>query len=365
MKKLFFKSISIIFALLICLFPLSFLGCENSGYINLRDGVEVEKREEVKNVILLIGDGMGFNHIENAKKYFNLPVQPFEASVMQSKTYSKSDEVTDSAAGATALACGRKVNNGSIARDEGKDLESIMELAKNKNMKTGIVTSDNLYGATPAGFSSHANSRYDTDDIMRGQVESGVDLLIGKHSSSNDYAERYGKEFKAKGYTLINNAADLPQQKDKKVLAELSSIKSIYNENETNQTELKTLVEYSLDYLDNENGFVLMVESAYIDKFSHSNDFYGAMCEVRAFFDAIEVVYNYCQTNTDTVFMVTADHETGGLTLGGEVFDNLLYTTSDHTAANVPFYYGGFKLNKKGRTINNISLFDICKFYAI
>lgn len=365
MKRFIYKTLCALFAVLICLLPLPFLGCGNSKYVSLRDGVEVEKREEVKNVILLIGDGMGFNHIENTKKYFNLPMQPFETNQMQSKTYSKSDAVTDSAAGATALACGRKVNNGSIAKDGEEKLVSIMALAKQQGKKTGIITSDNLYGATPASFSSHANSRYDTADIMEGQLESGVDLLIGKYSSSYSYASRYGQEFTEKGYTLASDASELPEQNDKKVLAELPSIKSIYNENEANQTELKTLVEYSLNYLNNENGFVLMIESAYIDKFSHNNDFYGAMCEVRAFFDTIQVVYDYCQAHTDTIFMVTADHETGGLALGENNFDNSLYSTGSHTGVNVPFYWGGFKLNKKEGVINNISVFDICKYYTV
>lgn len=340
-------------AAIICL-SFCFSACGNN--------FKIELPSSIKNVILLIGDGMGINHLENAKLFFDIDKFSFEEfSSYEATTYSKNNAVTDSAAAATALATGNKTTNGSVSRLEGKDLEHIMSLAQKKGKKTGVITTDTLNGATPACFSSHANSRYDTNDIIDGQILSNIDILLGK--SNDSYAQRQ-TEFEDNGYSYVSSVEDLLGcTKGQKIVANISNINSIYNTTLSNQSDFSEITKFTLNHLDNENGFCLMIENAYIDKFSHSNNLYSSLCEVRSFSDTVQAVLDFCQGRNDTAVLITADHETGGLIKAENKEDltNSLYTTESHTAANVPLYFYGGKLKGVKRSVDNTQIFDICK----
>ena len=314
-----------------------------------------------QNLIILIGDGMGLNHIHNTKTYFGLNNQGFENNyVANINTNSLTDgEPTDSSAAATALATGTSVYNGEVGYTSGQNLKNIMEYASDKNMLTGIITNDNLYGATPAGFSTHAKNRGDTTDIILGQSVSPIDLMIGKYDEAY-YANQTA--FTSNGFVMCNNKEDLYNTpSSQKVVANLNNIYSIYNPNKTNQTNMVDLVRYAVNYLDNENGFVLMIECGYIDKFSHSNDIVSALAEVRTLFDIANYVCEYIDNNNDTALIVTADHETGGLQKANNKnqINNNLFTTGAHTNSKVGLFVRGMDVRVTNEPKNTF-VYEIC-----
>ncbi len=333
-----------------------FSSCKKVSYDNYNIHAE-----GIKNIIILIGDGMGKNHIENTKTYFELGEQSFEKYyITDVNTNSLTVESpTDSAAGATALATGVSVTNGRVGYDGKNNLKNIMEYASDKNMKTGIVTNDYLFGATPAGYSSHASDRTDVGTILATQSTSPLDLLIGQY---HEIYYEYEELFTSNDFVMCDEEEELYSiDFSKKVIANLDNIYSIYNPEMINPINMVDLAEYAIDYLDNDNGFVLMIECAYIDKFSHANEIIPALSEVRTLFDIADYVLEYIKDNEDTALIITADHETGGL-IKAESKENVtdsLYTSDDHSAANVSLYSIGIGLDTS-KVVRNTFIFIVC-----
>lgn len=321
----------------------------------------IQTNQEIKNVILIIGDGMGENHVENAVTYFELE-QPsfFDGRTGNLATKSADNEVTDSAAAATALATGNKVNNGEVARHDGKDLTSISELAKKAGKRVGVVTTDTLDGATPAAFSSHANNRSNSLDILRGQAVSGIDLFMGESSSTYTF---YSSLFEENGYTLHFSQTGLENYLQcEKLFVTLPNIRSQYAPNCEHHFQLKDMAAFAVEYLNNDDGYFLMIEGAYIDKYSHSNLLQEAMCETRSLFDTVEYLRGV--VGDDTAIIITADHETGKLEKGATMYEmsDDLYGSSSHTNRDVPLFVHNFNLQiKDNKTPQNTVVFDICK----
>jgi alkaline phosphatase len=318
--------------------------------------------ESFKNVILMIGDGMGLNHIMATEIYYerNLYMRQNPNSSGFVTTCSYDSEITDSAAAGTAMACGKKTKNGYVGKDsDGNDMENIMDLAMKKEKKTGIIVTCTLDDATPAAFSSHAIYRKDYDVIRGVQIESGINLFMGlDHSYDRD-------AIAAAGYTLITQKQQLNADAEK-IFALLPSIEPEELCTEES-SELKDLVSFGLDYLDNEKGFMLMIEGSNIDKKSHNNDLMGVLYETNAFDLAVKTVVDWATQRDDTLVIVTADHECGGLTfLEGlskqTIEDTVIFTSVDHTAENVPYFIFGLKKKPKS-LMDNIEIFELCKNY--
>lgn len=326
----------------------------------------VETIQDVDNIILVIGDGMGENHILNAIEYFDLDIPVF---MEDQKGYIRTDSigsVTDSAAAGTALATGKKVINGNIAQFGGQDLTQITTLAKEAGKKTGVVTTDTLCGATPAAFSAHAPNRDMVDEIVATQLESDVDLFIGQ--SHESYLENKSS-FEEKGYAFASSVTELENAKEsEKLVAVLPEVGSEYIVGNEEDYQLKEMAKFAVEYLQNDNGFFLMIEGAYIDKYSHNNDLRGAMCEVRSLFNTISYLYGYAEDG-NTAILITADHETGGLykIKEGDIFSNSLYTSTGHTGTNVPVFTKNcrFDITEFGYGTSaipqNTVVFDVCK----
>lgn len=317
--------------------------------------------ENVKNVILFIGDGMGENHIENALTYFELETPVFFADRKGSlHTQSANNLVTDSAAAATALATGKKVNNREISRHNGEDIETISELAKRAGKKVGVITTDTLDGATPSAFSSHADDRGDSEDIAKAQAASGIDLFIGQ-TGSDTYATKYSPFFTENGYTFAQSAEEmLTLSNSEKLIATIPDVRSEYNDGHENAYQLKSMAAFAMEFLENENGYFLMIESAYIDKYSHNNELISALCEVRSLFDCMD--YFYSVIGDDTALLLTADHETGWLQKATDKSDitNDLYLSGGHTMTDVPLYVKNFSFTYES-TPQNTAVFEMCK----
>ena len=320
----------------------------------------------IKNVIVMIGDGFGPNHLTNAKRYFGINKFAYEDDYICAVTTRSLDStVTDSAAAATALATGRKVNNYEVGQHLGEDIENIMEIARASGKKTGIMTSDELYGATPAAYSAHTYSRNNAEEIMLDQMQSGIDIFVGARGSDLYNDVYFEQGFREQGYTYLDKASQLANlDPNQKYLATFDSLQSPCDSNVVG--DYPAAITNVLNYLDNENGFCLMIENAYIDKYSHGNYFNGAMWEVRYFAEMIEAVYQFCANRNDTVVIITADHETGGLQLGTGVnnLNDQLYTTTNHTEAYVNLYikYPTDDKRKNYKTyVSNTQIFKICQ----
>lgn len=299
--------------------------------------------KEYKNVILMIGDGMGENTLAVTRQRYNtslfLDTMPVHGN---SDTRSFIFDYTDSAAGGTALACGIRVWINSVARfafhpftlDDTSVPVSLTELAKANGKSAGVVTTDKTSGATPASFSAHAISRTLDREIGKDQLKSGLDLIWG---GAADYVTE--DRCAANGFDYISTATELEAlEEGSRSFAQFDfdDLKNCTNNNDT--PSITEMTEKAIDLLDdNDNGFFLMVEGACIDKFSHDNDFEGATKCVMAFDEAVKAAVEYAKADGETLVVVTADHETGGIKYNAEK-DEYYYTRDDHSTADVPLF---------------------------
>ena len=313
-------------------------------------GEEFGERE-FKNVILVIGDGMGENHILNAIEYFDLDIPIFMEDQVGYIGTNSLDGLTDSAASATALATGNKVNNSNLAYYDGEDLTQITTIAQKAKMKTGVITTDTLDGATPAAFSAHAPKRSATRQIITTQTQSNINLLMGR--SSSDY---------------LNRDYDFAEKDTNKLLGLMQQVDSEYIAGNEEDFQLKEMTQFAVEYLENDDGFFLMIEGAYIDKHSHNNNLEESLSEVRSLIDTVTFLYEYA-ADGETALFITADHETGGLIKANtkEEIGKSLYTTTEHTTTPVPLFVKNYLWKpenfgyKVGETPENTMIFEACK----
>ena len=306
--------------------------------------------QEVKNIIFLIGDGMGLASASMMQLENNYELTIFDSAdnIALQKTYSLDNRVTDSAASGTALATGFKTNNTMLGQlPDGTNPESLMELAADKGKATGLVVTTYLQHATPGAFYAHVPSRHEYAKISEQLLVSDIDIAIGGGMAF--FKERYNNHKKAtkaiteSGFTLVESLdADMSGERILALLAD----KEI--ENRTGYLAKATAM--AIEHLDNnDNGFVLMVEGSLIDGMGHGNDAKGQQAEMRDFMEAIEVAVAYAREHTDTLVVVTADHETGGLAIiSGNADFNLSeqgveykWATGGHSGVMVPIYLYG------------------------
>jgi len=278
-----------------------------------------------KNMIIMVGDGMGPAYT-SAYRYFqdNPDTEEIEQTVFDrllvgmASTYParESGYVTDSAASATALATGYKSYNGAIAVDINKrPLTTIMQMAKARGMSTGVAVTAQVNHATPAAFLAHNESRQNYAAIATDLLKSDADVILG--GGQKYFSEALLSQFSAKGYQHITELAQLDSISQPKVLGLFAEVQLPWVIDDTNANTLSKLTQKSLDLLSqNEKGFVLLVEGSLIDWAGHNNDIATAMAEMAGFANAIEVVEQYIRQHPDTLLVVTADHNTGGLSIG-------------------------------------------------
>ena len=316
-------------------------------------GVYPDSEMRAKNVILLIGDGMGEHHIEAGNIYRSnkLNMERF-AVIGEVMTRSLTPGATDSAAAATAMATGVKTYNRRISYKDGKDLETVAELAKAAGKKVGMVVTKPVTDATPAAFLSHAKDRGDSESIARQLVDFNADILFGL---TDDAMDALKAEIPTAERALCTTFDEINASGSEQIygLLEDGAIQTAGSDT------LSSLTSTALTKLsqNNENGFLLIVEGSKIDTASHDNDMEAMLAELNAFDAAVNTCRNWAQANGETVVMVTADHETGGLEI--PKFDNTdanaakqearealidyessdkWFTRSGHTSANVNYF---------------------------
>ena len=308
-----------------------------SGLIGLRGSI-TENPKEYKNVILFIGDGMGENHLKAAladdPAALVMETMPVRG---QSKTNSWPGFLpTDSAAGATALACGVRVIFNEIAVFALDPLQwiatpaTLSEIAIESGRLAGVVTTDSTSGATPAAFSAHAASRNSEETISNGQLASDLTLIWGGGSKSVTEAKA-----EAKGFEYVTTKTEmLALDEGGRSFGQFPGLGDVPVP--AGSPSLEEMTVEAIDLLDDDpDGFFLMVEAAHIDKRSHDGDLAGAIKHVRELDKAVAAALAYAAAHPDTLVLVTADHETGGVKLKNGVYAT---TFGQHTMANVPVF---------------------------
>ena len=314
--------------------------------------------DDIKNVIYLIGDGMGFNHLEKTKAERNarLVMDTFDIQG-KAMTRSLTKRVTDSAASGTALATGSRTYNKAIgvylfdSTPTYSYPKNLRELCSERGMLTGVVTTDETTGATPAAFSAHSSDRYNTEDITMDQLSGSADLIWGQ---ANGVATK--SEAEAKGYTYVTTYSEMMAlEEGSRSYAQFTNALWTLEQSDKNTPNLEKMTMKAIDILDDsDEGFFLMIEGAHIDKYSHSNrdaDMTEALLE---FDSTVKAVLEYAKNDGETLVVVTADHETGGIKPDG---DGYKFTSGDHSDSDVPLLvYGSEKIISDGEKINNYEI---------
>ena len=278
-----------------------------------------------KNIIIMIGDGMGPAYTSGYRYYKDNPeTEEVEQTVFDrllvgmASTYpaTVSGYVTDSAAAATALSTGFKSYNGAISVDvEKRELATLLEKAKALGLSTGVAVSSQVNHATPAAFLTHNESRKNYTEIAERYLDTDADVILG--GGQRYFSEELISKFTAKGYQHITEMSQLNSVTTPKVLGLLADVQLPWVINDKQANQLSLLTQKSLELLSqNPNGFVLLVEGSLIDWAGHSNDIATAMAEMDGFAHSIEVVEQFVRQQKDTLMIVTADHNTGGLSVG-------------------------------------------------
>ena len=298
-------------------------------------------KKPIKNVILMIGDGMGLSQISAAVLANNGSLTLTQLkSVGLIKTQSADDLITDSAAAGTAIATGQKTNNRAIGTaTDGKPLPTLVDILAKANFSTGIITTDQITGATPSSFYAKQKDRGETEKIARDLLNTDLDFFAAGG------ADLYKELPLNKKFTLVNNISEINKNKADKLGVFLADggVKSIKN---GRGNLLAQTTKEAISFLENKNKpFFLMVEAAQIDSFGHYNDTEGVVAETIDFDRAIAEAIQFADKNKETLVIITADHETGGLSVsGGNMVAHKIeggFVTHDHTAAMVPiFAYG-------------------------
>lgn len=292
-----------------------------------------------RNVILLIGDGMGPGQFGAgwifSKRALGKDLRMVELMKQGHTAYIVNDTadaiVTESAAAASQMATGQRMTVGTIsmAADGKTPLKTILEIAQDKGMATGLVTTSGITDATPAAFASHVANRANEASVAEQELQHRVDVLLGgrrqfflpesaggKRQDGRDLIQ----EAAANAYSVATNAAELQAAKGPRLLGlfNMSNMSYELDRAGTQEPSLAEMSDKALQVLSaSKKGFFLMIEGGRIDHAAHANDAAATIREVLAFDQAVGVAIDYAKTHPGTLVLVTADHETGGLALIG------------------------------------------------
>ena len=312
--------------------------------------VEMPKGKKVKNIIFMIGDGMGLEQLSTAwivnNRHLNI-TDNFPYVGLQ-WTYSASKLVTDSAAAGTALFTGSKTNNGMLAMSpDGQPLETLPEYARSKGWKTGMSVVCRICDATPAAYAAHHANRDSLYSITSQMVDCGLDFISGgglKWWENRPDGRDLTAEVEAKGYTFVRDLESLKAVEEGPVIA-LTAYTELPPALDRG-TEHQEAVLKALELLDdNKKGFFLMVEGSCIDDWCHANKVGFAVEEILDFDRTVGAVLEWAAKDGETLVIVTADHSTGAMTLlGGNVEGQSVavnYANTGHNGVALPVYAWG------------------------
>ncbi|MFT6933717.1 MAG: alkaline phosphatase [Maribacter sp.] len=317
-----------------------------------------KKNTEVKNIILLIGDGNGLTQISSSVLANGgaLTLTQFK-SIGLLKTQSADDFTTDSAAAGTALATGVKTNNRAIGVDSlGSPVMNLTEVLYEEGFLSGCITTDDITGATPSAFYAHRIDRSDIDGIISDLYKSKLSLLVGGG------AKAVAKGINEIGFVIEESSNGIETSKEERV-AHFLSKEGVPSILEGRGAALAKATRNGLAFLNNKNKpFFLMVEGAQIDSYGHHNNVPGIVSEGIDFDRAITEAVKFADATGNTLVIVTADHETSGFSIPqGNLKSGMIegdFTTEDHTAVMVPIFAYGPRSDEFQGVYDNFSVFS-------
>lgn len=334
-----------IFSIAILVLVLPFISCQTT-----------EQSEVPRNIILLIGDGMSYPQITAAGYVhgpLNMTSMPYHGSIT---TYAEDRNVTDSASSATALAAGFKTNNGMLGvLSNGTPVQSIAHYATELGKSTALLASSSITHATPAGFAIHHENRGDAFIIAEKYVDSGIDMLLGagwnyflpeNQGGTRPDDRNLIEEMEEKGYFYINSENDLDRMGESEKLIVFLEGQDLQRYPARGDQKVQLTLAALEQLTNNPEGFFMMIEGSQIDWAGHGNDAEWMIREMIDFDNVIGAVLEFAERDGNTLVIVTADHETGGLTLinpeeGSDAPFRYEFSTGGHSGLNVPvFSYG-------------------------
>lgn len=311
--------------------------------------------KKVKNVIYLIADGMSDGILTAAKYYKDIQDGTLgnDKLAMDSirsgfvKTAWANGPITDSAPAGTALSSGYKTNPGVVGLNaEGMPQATILEAAELNGLSTGIIATSEITHATPAAFSAHVENRQDYNSIMKQQLYKGIEVVLGGGSlffeSTGGGKRNDGKDLtediKALGYDYVTTRSEMNESNSDKLWGLFAEKDLAYDfdrvaEENEEEPSLAEMTEKAIEVLEkDEEGFFLMIEGSKIDWAAHANDPAGAIGDILAFDDAVQVALDYAKEKQDTMVIVTTDHANSGFSIGNESttsgYDDLTFEES-------------------------------------
>lgn len=321
----------------------------------------------VNNVILMIGDGMGVSQI-----YAGLTANHGQLNITDLKqigfikTHSYDNYTTDSAAGGTAISSGVKTRNGMIGMNpDSSEVSSILKIAEENSLSTGLISTSSLTHATPASFIAHEVNRNMYEAIALDYLDTEVDVIIGggkSHFCEREDGRNLLVELQNKGYSIYNSLGESMDHKSGGMAVFTADIHNPrYTEGRGDM--LPDATSRAIQVLhQNSKGFFLMVEGSEIDWGGHDNDIDYVVEEVLDFDRAVKVALDFAEKDGHTLVLITADHECGGLTLNnGDLNTGAItaeFTTKGHTGVMVPVFAYGPGAEKFTGIFDNTDLFD-------
>ena len=313
---------------------------------------------EVRSVVFLIGDGMGISQVAAARikthgagGRLNMEKLPVTGLM---DTHPAAGLVTDSASAGTALATGCKTNNRMVSMNpDGKKLRTILESCRDSGMATGLVVTCALTHATPAVFAAHVKSRYDQPAIAGQLLESGVTVMLGggegfflprsRPGSKRSDERNLMAEFRKRGYAVVRTREELLNVPGDRVLG---LFHAGHLTTRSPEPSLAEMTRKAIELLSRGGkGFFLMVEGSQIDFACHANNADETIRQTVLFDKAVGAAVAFARENGQTLVIVTADHETGGMGINGGSPDggnvSIGWTSGGHTAVPVPIYAFG------------------------
>jgi len=333
------------------------------------DASKLEQTSEVRNIILMIGDGMGLTHVSAGMtaNRGRLNLGYFKVIGLQ-KTQASNKYVTDSAASGTAIATGVKTRVKRIGLDpDDTAKQSILEIAESNGLATGLIATSSVTHATPASFAAHQRHREMQGAIAWDLVKSGVDVLIG--GGKLFFAKRWDgfnliDSLKQRHYTIHESLESVKANASMPLAALLADegLPAVQGRGDM----LPRATRKALQILDqSDTGFFLMVEGSQIDWASHDNNAERVVLETLDFDQALGEVLQFAAKDGNTLVIVTADHETGGLAVEkGNVDKGMVrldFTSDDHTGTMVPVFAVGPKAELFQGIYENTEIFHKMK----
>ena len=347
------------------LISLVLLSCKTNKEVEVKNAINTNVKKP-KNIILLIGDGMGLSQV-SASQFYNENPSNFERFpvIGLNKTSSSSDVITDSAAGATAFASGVKTYNGAIGvTSDTLAVGTIVEQISPNGISTGLIATSSITHATPACFYAHVKSRSMQEEIATFLVDSEVDFFAGgglKFFNKREDGKDLTLELEQKGFEVSKD--NLPKNISDKKQAIFLSKGGMPTIEQGRGDFLPNATQLALEYLSkNEEGFFLMVEGSQIDWGGHDKDADYLISELIDFDKTIGVALDFAASNGETLVIVTADHETGGFTLASDErgdYNNIqpVFSTDGHSATMVPVFSKGPGSENFGGIYENTAIY--------